>query len=184
VPGEEAAAIRKAEEVSEAEARAREEAERRVLEETAKREENARKAAEEAARAASGRGTAGFKAVKAAVPNATLRGARLQASRGGSLVVKIACPAGVSSCQGNVTVRTLSAVLAGHGGVLTLAVGHFKVAGGHVGTVRLRLTARARSLLAHRGSVRVRVTIVAHDPAGTGHTSHATATVHAFRPGA
>ncbi len=193
VPGEEAAAWRKAEEAIQAEARAREEQERslRETQERAARdaaelvrqraEENARKAAEEAARAAGGQGTAGFKAVKAAVPNATLRGARLQAGRGGVLVLKIACPSGVTSCQGKVAIRTLSAVLAAHGGVLTLAGGHFKVAGGHVGTVRLRLTARARSLLASRGSLRVRVTIVAHDPSGAGHTSHATATLHAFR---
>ena len=186
VPGEEAAARRKAEEAIQAEARAREEREREIrrLEEAAaeqrRAEENARKAAE-APRAAAGQGTAGFKAVKAAVPNATLRGARLQAGRGGWLVLKIACLAGVSSCSGNVTVRTLSAVLAGHGSVLTLAGGRFKVAGGQVATVRLRLTARARSLLARRGSLRVRVTIAAHDPSGAAHTSHATATLHAFR---
>ena len=191
LPDEERVLRTRAEEAIAAEARAREQREResRVAEENAKaaelsrqrEEESARRAAEEAAKAAGGRGTAGFKAVKAAVPNATLRGARLQAGRGGWLVLKIACPAGVSSCQGKVTVRTLSAVLAGQGSVLTLAGGRFKVAGGHVGTVRLRLTARARSLLASRGSLRVRVTIVAHDPSGAGHTSHATATLHVLR---
>ena len=115
------------------------------------------------------------------MPDATLRGARLQAGRGGWVALKIACPVGVTSCQGKVTVRTLSAVLAGHGGVLTLAAASFKVAGGHVGTVWVRLTPRARSLLASRGSLRVRVTIVAHDASGAAHTSHATATLHAFR---
>jgi hypothetical protein len=193
LPEEEHVLKVKAEEAVAAEARARAE-EERVLREAAERtareqaelarkreEEAARKAAEEAAKAAGGQGTAGFKAVKAAVPNATLRGAQLQAGRTGWMTLKIACPAGVTTCQGKVTVATLSAVLAGHSSVLTLAGGRFKVAGGHVGTVRLRLTARARSLLASRGSLRVRVTIVAHDTSGAAHTSHATATLHAFR---
>lgn len=193
LPEEESVLRRKAEEAVEAEARARAEQERlrREGEERIHREEGelarkreeeaARKPAEEAAKAKGGQGTAGFKAVKAAVPDATLLGARLQAGRGGWVALKIACPVGVTSCQGKVTVRTLSAVLAGHGGVLTLAGASFKVAGGHVGTVRVRLTPRARSLLASRGSLRVRVTIVAHDASGAAHTSHATATLHAFR---
>ena len=72
VPGEEAAARRRAEEAIAAEARRKAE------------EEEAARRASEPPKASSGQGgTAGFKAVKAAVPAATLRGTRLQAGRGG-----------------------------------------------------------------------------------------------------
>jgi hypothetical protein len=141
-------------------------------------------AAKPPAQAAGGQGAAAFKAVKAAVPAATLRASHLQAGRRGFVTVKIACPAGESSCEGTVSLRTLSAVIAGSGArasVLTLASGRFKVAGGRVVAVRLRLTARGRTLLARRGTLRVRVLILAHDPAGARHTSHAAATLRAFR---
>ena len=97
---------RKAEEAVEAEARARAEQERlrREGEERIHREEGelarkreeeaARKPAEEAAKAKGGQGTAGFKAVKAAVPDATLRGARLQAGRGGWVARQDRVPGG------------------------------------------------------------------------------------------
>jgi hypothetical protein len=177
-------AARKAEEAAQ---RAAEEARRRGEEEAAQRAaEEARRAAEAAARARSGQGTAGFKAEKAAVPNATLRGTRLHAGPGGSITVRVGCPAGERSCEGSVTVRTLSAVIAGPGArasVLTLASGRFRVAGGHVVAVRLRLTQKGRALLARRGSLRVRVVISAHDPAGASHMSHAAATLYAFRRG-
>ena len=175
VPEEEEGAKRRAEEAAAAEAaakRAAEEAARREAEEAAKR-----------AQAQSG-GIAAFKAVKAAVPAATLRGSSLRAGRRGFVTVGIGCPAGETSCEGTVRLRTLSAVLArpgAHASVLTLASGRFKVAGGRVAAVRLRLTARARALLASRGRLRVRVVILAHDPAGASHASHATATLHAFR---
>ena len=129
-------------------------------------------------------GTAGFKAVRAVTPTATLRGATLQASAEGRLVLRIACPAGASGCSGSVTVRTLGAAVAApgsHAGVLTLASGRFEIAGGQVAAVRLRLTARARALLARKGAVRVRVTTVAHDSAGDTATSHANATLHGSR---
>jgi hypothetical protein len=169
VAGEEAAARRKAEEAIEAEAR--------------------RKAEEEAARQpkpptpSSGQGgTAGFQAEKAAVPAATLRGTRLQAARGGFVTVKVACPAGETVCEGTVSVKTLGAVIAGPGArasVLLLASGRFRVAGGHVVSVRLRLSRRAAALLARKGKLRVRVLIVAHDPAGAAHSSHAAVTLFA-----
>ncbi len=173
VAGEEASARRKAEEAIEAEAR--------------------RKAEEEAARQpkqptpSSGQGgTAGFQAVKAAVPAATMRGTRLQAARGGFVTVKVACPAGETICEGTVSLKTLGAVIAGPGArasVLLLAGGRFKVAGGHVVSVRLHLIRRAAALLARKGKLRVRVLIVAHDPAGAAHSSHVAVTLYALKRG-
>ncbi len=180
VPDEEEASRRIAEEAATAEAR------RLAAEEAAKR------AAEEAARQpkaptpSSGQGgTAGFTAVKAAVaPAAVLSGTRLQALRGGFVRVKIACPAGEKTCEGTVTLHTLAAASAGANGratVLTLASGRFKVAGGHIVSVRLRLTRRGAALLHKKRKLRVRVAIAAHDPAGAKHASHATATLFVFK---
>jgi hypothetical protein len=178
LPDEEEASKRIAEEAATAEAR------RLAAEEAAKR------AAEEAAakppQASSGQGgTAGFKAEKAAVPAATLSGTRLRAGRGGFVTVKVACPAGETFCEGTVGVKTLGAVIAGpraHASVLALASGRFKVAGGHVVSIRLRLTRRGAALLARKGKLRVRVLIVAHDPAGAAHSSLAAVTLYAFKP--
>jgi hypothetical protein len=47
--------------------------------------------------------------------------------------------------------------------------------------VRLRLTRGGAALIARKGRVRVRVVIVAHDLAGAAHSSHATATLYAFK---
>jgi len=172
VAGEEAALRARAEETIAAEAR--------------------RKAEEEAARqpkappASSGQGgTAGFKATKAAVaPAAVLQGSRLHAARGDVVALKVACPAGATRCEGTITVRTLGAGVARAGtaaSALTLASGRFKVAGGHVVSVRLHLTRRGAALLRRKGKIRVRVTIAAHDPAGVRHSSRATVTL--FAPG-
>jgi 3'-phosphoadenosine 5'-phosphosulfate sulfotransferase (PAPS reductase)/FAD synthetase len=100
--------------------------------------------------------------------------------------VKISCPAAESRCAGTVSLRTLRAVTArtaaanSKRAVLTLASGSFSVAGGKVTTVILHLSAKARSLLARSHSLRVRVTIVAHDPAGAKHTEETVATMRAL----
>jgi subtilisin family serine protease len=180
LPEEEAAARRTAEEAAIAEAArlAAEEAAKRAAEEAA-----AHPATTPAASSGQG-GTAGFKAEKAAVPSVTLRTTRLQAGRGGFVTVKIECPVGETICEGAVSVKTLGAVSAGPGGrasVLTLAGGRFKVAGGHVVSVRLHLTRRAAALLARKGKLRVRVLISAHDSAGATHSSRVTLTLYALK---
>jgi hypothetical protein len=87
-----------------------------------------------------------------------------------------------------VTLRTLSAVVAGAGAhqsknakaaILTLAIGSFKAAGGRVTTVRLRLSAKARALLARAHLLRARATVLAHDPAGATHTAQSVVTIRA-----
>ena len=134
---------------------------------------------EEAARA----GVLGF---KEASPDATVASTSLQARGSGAVSLKISCPTGVSSCEGTVTLRTFNAVMAGVAGaakakaaVLTLATGSFAVPGGEVRMVTLHLSAKARALLARSHVLRVRVMIVAHDPAGGTHTGRTIATLRA-----
>ena len=176
---EEEAAKHKAEEA--AKHKAEEEAARKVVEEAAARV----KAAEEAARSAAGShppgtGSTGIASFTAANPAATLAGTSLQATANGTFTVKISCPAGETSCEGTVTVQTAGAVVASaRARVLTLAVGHFKVAGGKMVTVKLRLNAKAVRLLGRKHTLRVRVTIASHDPAGASHTGGATASLRA-----
>lgn len=119
-------------------------------------------------------------------PDAVIASTSLQASGSGVVSVKISCPTGVSSCEGTVTLRTLNAVIAGVAGaakvkaaVLTLATGSFAVPGGEVRTVTLHLSAKARTLLGRSHALHVRVTIVAHNPAGGTHTGYVVATLHA-----
>ena len=115
------------------------------------------------------------------VPDATLAGTKsLAVSGSGGVSLKLACPAGETSCAGTVTLRTLGAVPAtAHAGkrVLTLAAGSFTVVGGKIAAVTLRLSARARALLARMHVLRVQAVIVAHDPAGATHTTQAVVTL-------
>lgn len=130
---------------------------------------------------------AGFQAVAPPlVPDAQLAGTALEASLSGIVSVKVSCPAGESSCTGTVTLRTLNAVLASLAGtakskrsIVTLATGSFTVAGGKVTTVKLHLSAKARALLARSHVLRARATIVAHDPAGTSHSTQTVVTLRA-----
>jgi hypothetical protein len=120
----------------------------------------------------------GVLGVEGALPDATLTKASLTAGSEGTLNVEVSCPAGTISCTGTITLKTLNAVSAAtahrakkrKATIVTLAVGSFKVTGGHMTTVKLRLWPKARALLA-RKALRVRATIVARDPAGATHTT-------------
>jgi PKD domain len=114
-----------------------------------------------------------------------LMGSALSAGKSGALAIKINC-AGQSSCSGSVTLKTASAVSAGahkKKAVLILAKGSFNALGGHLQTVTLHLSAPARSLLAHSGArgLRVRVTILGRDSAGSVHTTTTLVTIHAAK---
>jgi hypothetical protein len=129
---------------------------------------------------------AGVLGSKEGSPDAVLADSSLRVGARGTVSVKIACPAGVDRCSGTVTLRTLSALAAGAGAartakkaIVTLASGAFVVAGGQTKTVTLHLTAKARQLFSRARLLRVRVTIVAHDSAGAGHTTRAVATLRA-----
>ena len=121
------------------------------------------------------------------LPDAEIAGAAVAASPTGAVSLKVSCPAGESTCIGTVTLRTLTAVSASRASIakkkaiLTLASGSFTVAGGAIKTITLHLSAKARKLLARMHVLRVRATIVAHDPAGATHTTLATVTLRALK---
>ncbi len=126
--------------------------------------------------------------VKPPIPAARVIGSTLQVNRSGVLSIRIACPAGVSSCKGTVTLRTLTAVSAGaataRASVLTVATGAFIAPPGVTKTLTLRLSAKARALLARSRSLRVRATVFARDAAGATATTKSIVTLHRAPVGA
>jgi hypothetical protein len=179
--------VRRTQQEEEASIKAQEEetAAKQQAEATAKQQaEAAAKAAAEAAtkkRQEEEAAKVGVLGIREVSPDAVLAGFSLRASAAGTVSVKIVCPAGVGSCNGTVTLTALVANAAGapRKTTLTLASGPFAAAGGDTKTVTLHLTDKARELLAHLRSLRVRVTIVAHDPAGSTHTAQTVATLRA-----
>jgi Immunoglobulin I-set domain len=121
-------------------------------------------------------------------PAATVAGTSLTVTPGGAFVMKIKCSGtNVKSCTGTITLRTLTAVSASARGrlakakkkaILTLATASYTVAGGQSKSVTVHLSGKGRTLLAHSHTLRVRVTIVAHDPAGGAQTTTTVATLH------
>ena len=101
-------------------------------------------------------------------------------SRTGAFTLKVSCPVVAVKCSGTVSLRTLSAVIAkkSKATILTVASGSFSVAGGHVTTITLHLSSKARALLARSHVIRVRATIVAHNSSG----AHTTISVLTLRP--
>jgi hypothetical protein len=82
----------------------------------------------------------------------------------GELMVSVRCARRQSYCAGTLSVSR-SARSAGHKR-LALTSQHFRVRGGHVATLTLKLRTAALRRLPHRGSLRVLVTVKAHDRAG------------------
>ncbi len=114
-----------------------------------------------------------------AVPDAVVASTTVTVSSSGVVAIKVSCPSGETTCLGSVTLRTLTAVSASvekagaakaKRAILTLASGSFSVTGGGTQTIKLHLSSTARKLLAHSHTLRVRATLVAHDPAGGKHT--------------
>ncbi len=123
-----------------------------------------------------------FTSAPAPKPNVLLRGSTLQVAPNGTVVLSLSCPAGETACEGTVTLRTLGAVsAAAKPSVLTLASGHFKLAGGKVASVTFHLRPKAMRLLVRKHSLRVRVQIAAHDPSGATAANAATALLRAPR---
>jgi hypothetical protein len=158
---------------AEAEAQARAEAEARAK---AEAEAAAKKAQEEKEKG----GVLGF---KEGSPNATVASTSLTVSSSGAVVIKVSCPAGVTTCTGTVTLKTLGAVSADYLGaaakakVLTLASGAFAVPGGENKAVTLHLSTAARKLLARSHTLRARATVLAHNHAGASHTTQIAVTL-------
>jgi PKD repeat protein len=127
-----------------------------------------------------------------AVPDAGLASTSLAVGSTGVVDLNVTCPAGESLCVGTIALRSLGAAGASASSsspskgakqrgakALTLAAGRFTVAGGHTVSVKLRLSVRARILLARANVLRATVTIVAHDPSGASHTTQRLVTLHA-----
>jgi len=119
------------------------------------------------------------------VPAVTLSGGVAAVGGSGTFTVKASCPAGVTTCSGTITVQTVSAVVATAKGakakrkaaILVMASGTFTLSAGQSKLLTLHLTAKGRALLARLHAVRVKVTVVAHDPAGGSHTTIASVTL-------
>jgi outer membrane protein assembly factor BamB len=123
-------------------------------------------------------GVLAFEEQKQPAPEAALLSKSLAASPAGTVTVKLGCSAGTSRCTGTLALSTLSAVNARHrsrrkASILTLAVGSFDIAGGREATVKLRLSASARRLLARTHLLHLRATIVIQDPGGAMRSSQA-----------
>ncbi|MGA2164268.1 MAG: choice-of-anchor D domain-containing protein [Solirubrobacteraceae bacterium] len=102
--------------------------------------------------------------------------------------VRVSCPAGASGCAGTIALRIFIPVKAAKGPhakgskkpiALTIAEGTFAVAGGRVSTVELRLSRRARALLARAHVLRAQGIVTSHDPAGDPYTAQESITIRA-----
>ncbi len=118
------------------------------------------------------------------VPNVTIAGTSISVPSNGAFGLKLSCPTGETQCAGTVTLKTLTAVAAGSShkkSILTLTSGSFTIAGGNLKVLTLHLSSKAKALLAKSHTVRARVTILAHDPAGGTHTTTVIVTLKAAK---
>ena len=97
-------------------------------------------------------------------PHAVLSDRTLLVRSDGGLSVTVRCPGANPHCRGSVRLQTLGALSAlgrpSAKRVLTLATASFAAAHRSVVTVRMRLSAAARGLLAHAGHLRARAIVV------------------------
>jgi Abnormal spindle-like microcephaly-assoc'd, ASPM-SPD-2-Hydin/PQQ-like domain len=122
-------------------------------------------------------GVLGYRAVAPPVPDVELTSASLVEARGGVVWAKVSCPARERSCAGTISLQRAIAAHLGGPRTATVAFGSFALAGGRVESVKLRLSAVARALLARLYVLHVRALILAHDPSGATHTSRAPLTI-------
>jgi len=112
---------------------------------------------------------------------AELTGRTLMVSSNGDLSVRVRCPAGDTHCKGTVRLQTVGAVsAAAHPPgkrILTLATASFTVSHAGVVTVKLRLSGRARGLLARSRVLRAWATVLTGAPSGPPHTWQALVTL-------
>lgn len=95
-----------------------------------------------------------------AVVAATVRSSSLKAQSRKRVSVKLACPQGVATCTGKVTLKSASKVRVGRKrAVITLGSAKYSIAAGASKSVRVNLTAKARSLLKTSKKVRVKLTV-------------------------
>ncbi len=120
-------------------------------------------------------------------PDVELGSTVLKASGAGYVRVRVGCPVRETRCTGSIALRTLAARRADEPAsairarILTLATAPFTIAGGRAITVELRLSAKARALLARLRVLRAQATIRAHDPARATHTTRTAVTIRRSR---
>ena len=93
----------------------------------------------------------------------TLASHKLSVNSQGSLRIPVKCPAGSSACAGSISLQAVVALSSSHRHAtrhhVVVAAGTFKVSGGRVSTVRLRLSHTARKLLRHSRVLHASATI-------------------------
>ncbi len=110
----------------------------------------------------------------------TIASKRLSATKEGSLAIPVRCPAGASMCSGKISLKSVSPTVVSSrtrhriDKRVLVATGSFKVVGGRVSTIRLRLSKAAQSLLRRAHTLRASATLT---PAA-GKTAHTTVTIH------
>jgi hypothetical protein len=113
------------------------------------------------------------------VPEVRLLSRTLWSGSKGVLTVKLLCPASAGTCRGTIAIRS---PYKRRTRTLLYAHGSFTIAGGHVLSLRLHLSRRARSLLAHRHRLGAVVAISARDPAGGTFGRHLAVTIRLLVP--
>ena len=132
------------------------------------------------------RGVLGFTGSRAPIPDVTFASDGTT-SRGGVLSVRLRCPAAETRCTGTLVISEtlLARARTGHrrSRVVELARGGFTIIGGGSATLRLRLHADARALLARVHVLHAHATILAHDPRGGFHTTRVRLTIRTSAAG-
>ena len=108
------------------------------------------------------------------VPVVTLRSSALTVGASGGLTLELRCPALVSSCSGSVS---LTGRAGRRGKAPVFGKASFKISGGKVKAIALRLSPSARKTLALDHVLKATATIVAHDPAGASDTTRTPVTL-------
>jgi hypothetical protein len=119
------------------------------------------------------------------VPNVKLRQTSLVAGRGGTVTVKLSCPAAERRCVGRLILRAHITVLSGagrpSGKTVTLATSTFSLSGGQRASLHLHLSAEALRLLLRSNPLHAQVTITAQDSSGVSYRTKVSVTIAAFK---
>jgi iron transport multicopper oxidase len=105
-------------------------------------------------------------------PRAQVAGRTLTASSAGTVALELSCKSTQTPCAGTVTLQSATSSSSGHASkrrkptYATLAKVRYKIAPGHVATLKLKLTRAARRLLARLHVLRVRAVTTVEGAAG------------------
>jgi DNA-binding beta-propeller fold protein YncE len=107
----------------------------------------------------------------------------LRASARGVVRVPVRCPPDELACAGSIKLTTVRGLADAATGPIVLGGASFTLDRGERATVRIRLSRRARALLAEHGNLRARLTATASDAAGNRGTTTRLVTLRASRGG-